>query len=85
MLDANEPPIRTKNPARKKHVIGEGVNLHFLSEVILGDATVFIYLPSNVKEYATLSAGAHVDHGVEVETTENHVNRAVDRGCCVST
>jgi hypothetical protein len=38
----------------------------------------------NVKEHATLSAGASVDRGVEVETTENHVNRAADRGCCVS-
>jgi len=39
----------------------------------------------NVKEHATLSAGAGVDHGVEVETTGGHVNRADDRGCCVST
>ena len=38
----------------------------------------------NVKEHATLSAGASVDHGVEVETTGNHVNRTADRGCCVS-
>ena len=38
----------------------------------------------NVKEHATLSAGASVDHGVEVESTEEHVNRAADRGCCVS-
>ena len=47
---------------------------------------VFIVEPmQNVKEHATLSAGASVDHGVEVGTTENHVNRAADRGCCVST
>ena len=39
----------------------------------------------NVKEHATLSAGASVDHGVEVGITERHVNRATDRGCCVST
>ena len=39
---------------------------------------------SNVKEHAPLSAGARVDHGVDVETTEDHVNRAADRGCCVS-
>ena len=39
---------------------------------------------ANVKEHATLSAGASVDHGVEVETTKDHVNRAADRGCCVS-
>jgi hypothetical protein len=39
----------------------------------------------NAKEHATLSAGAHVDHGVEVGTREKHVNRAADRGCCVST
>jgi hypothetical protein len=39
----------------------------------------------NVKEHATLSARASVDHGVEVKTTEEHVNRAADRGCCVST
>ena len=39
---------------------------------------------SNVKEHATLSAGAHVDHGVDVGITVEHVNRAADRGCCVS-
>jgi hypothetical protein len=39
----------------------------------------------NVKEHATLSAGAHVDHGVEVKSTEDHINKAADRGCCVST
>ena len=38
----------------------------------------------NVKEHAPLSAGASVDHGVEGETREDHVNRAADRGCCVS-
>ena len=38
----------------------------------------------NAKEHSPLSAGAGVDHGVEVETTEDHVNRAADRGCCVS-
>jgi hypothetical protein len=36
---------------------------------------------ANVKEHATLSAGASVDHGVEVGTTQEHVNRAADRGC----
>ena len=45
--------------------------------------TVFIYLP-NVKEHAPLSAGASVDHRVEVKTTGEHENRAADRGCCVS-
>lgn len=40
---------------------------------------------ANVKEHATLSARARVDHGVDVENTEDHVNRAADRGCCVST
>jgi hypothetical protein len=39
----------------------------------------------NVKEHATLSAGASVDHGVEVGITVEHENRAADRGCCVST
>jgi hypothetical protein len=39
---------------------------------------------ANVKEHAPLSAGANVDHGVEVETTGEHENRAADRGCCVS-
>jgi hypothetical protein len=38
----------------------------------------------NVKEHAPLSAAASVDYGVGVETTENHENRAADRGCCVS-
>ena len=37
----------------------------------------------NVKEHATLSAGAHFDHGVEVETTDDHANRAAD-GVAVS-
>jgi hypothetical protein len=36
---------------------------------------------ANVKEHATLSARASVDHGVEVETTGEHVNRAADRRC----
>ena len=40
---------------------------------------------ANVKEHATLSAGASVDHGVEVGVTGEHVNRAADRGCRVST
>jgi hypothetical protein len=43
-----------------------------------------MFLP-NAKEHAPLSAGASVDHGVEVEATGEHENRAADRGCCVST
>jgi len=39
---------------------------------------------TNVKEHATLSAGASVDHGVDVKTTGEHVNRAADRGCCAA-
>ena len=39
----------------------------------------------NVKEHAPLSARASVYHGVGVESTGEHVNRAADRGCCVST
>jgi hypothetical protein len=35
----------------------------------------------NVKEHATLSARASVDHGIEVKTTGEHVNRTDDRGC----
>ena len=35
----------------------------------------------NVKEHATLSAGASVDHGVDVEVTKGHVNSEADRGC----
>ncbi len=35
----------------------------------------------NVKEHATLAAGASVDHGVEVKTKGEHINRAADRGC----
>jgi hypothetical protein len=37
------------------------------------------YLP-NVKEHATLSAGARLDHGVEVQTTESHRNRVAGGG-----
>ena len=48
-------------------------------------AVLAAILPPNVKEHATLSAGASVDHGVEVETKGEHENRAADRGCCVST
>jgi hypothetical protein len=36
---------------------------------------------ANVKEHATLSARARVDHGVEVECRKGHENRAADRGC----
>jgi hypothetical protein len=36
---------------------------------------------ANVKEHATLSAGARVDHGVDVEATKEDVNWAADRGC----
>ena len=32
-----------------------------------------------------MEAGASVAQGVNVETTEEHENRAADRGCCVST
>jgi hypothetical protein len=35
----------------------------------------------NVKAHATLSARAHVDHGVGVEVTKEHVNSVADRGC----
>jgi hypothetical protein len=44
---------------------------HNVGEIIL----------ENVKEHATLSARARVDHGVEVKTIGEHVNRAADRGC----
>jgi hypothetical protein len=48
------------------------------------DGEFHVIILPNVKEHATLSARASVDHGVEVEITEEHVNRAADRGCCVS-
>ncbi len=48
------------------------------------DSLNSFFLP-NVKEHAPLSAGACVCYGVEVQTTEQHVNRAADRSCCVST
>jgi hypothetical protein len=35
----------------------------------------------NAKEHATLSAGASVERGVGVEATQEHENRAADRGC----
>ena len=41
-------------------------------------------LEQNVKEHATLSAGASVERGVEVKTTEEHENMAADGGCCAS-
>jgi len=49
------------------------------------DITKFFISLDNVKEHAPLSARASVDHGVKVETTQEHLNRAADRGCCVST
>jgi len=39
------------------------------------------FILENVKEHAPLSAGARVERGLEVDTTEDHVNRAADRGC----
>lgn len=39
---------------------------------------------ANDQEHAPLSAGAGLDHGGEVETTEEHVNKATDMGCGVS-
>jgi hypothetical protein len=35
----------------------------------------------NVKAHAPLPAAAHVDHGVGVEITQNHRNRAAGSGC----
>jgi hypothetical protein len=58
-------------------------NEYRFSSALLGSRggdDLFIFL-SNVKEHATLSAGASVDHGVEVKTTKDHDNRAADRGC----
>ena len=63
-----------------KLIVVSAMNLREQIEVC-GDSLHFL---QNVKEHATLSAGASVDHGVEVEATEDHVNRAADRGCCVS-
>ena len=42
------------------------------------------FILANAKEHAPLSASANVDYGVEVITTEDHENRAADRGCRVS-
>ena len=36
---------------------------------------------AHVKEHATVSARARVDHGVEVKTRKGHINRVADRGC----
>jgi hypothetical protein len=41
-------------------------------------------LLANVKEHAPLSARAGVDRADGVVTTDKHVNKAADRGCCVS-
>jgi hypothetical protein len=51
--------------------------LSHVEDMVLNSST-------NVKEHATLSAGASVDYGVCVGVTGEHVNRAADRGCCVS-
>jgi hypothetical protein len=39
------------------------------------------FYQANVKEHATLSAGARADHGVDVEVRKRHENRAADRVC----
>jgi hypothetical protein len=62
----------------KKRTIPSGMIRKRGSMMFMCDS--YIFLP-NVKEHATLSAGARVDHGVEFETTEDHVNKAADRGC----
>ena len=43
-----------------------------------------LHFLQNAKEHATLSVGASVERGVRVVATEDHENRAADRGCCVS-
>jgi hypothetical protein len=42
---------------------------------------VYLHISPNVKEHAPLSAGASVERGVDVETTQEHENKAADRGC----
>jgi hypothetical protein len=54
-------------------------------EIRVTSVFIVVLLLPNVKEHATLSARARVNHGVEVKTTGDHVNRSADRGCCVST
>jgi len=44
-------------------------------------AILDIIFIANVKEHAPLSAGASVDHGVEVVITREHRNRTACRGC----
>ena len=53
--------------------------------IVLGSAAFKADFLQSVKDYATLSAAAHFDHGVCVLITEDHGNRAADRGYCVST
>ena len=58
-----------------------------ISTKVVGLSEIFsiglVYL-ANVKEHATLSAGASVDHRMEVVITGYHRNRAAGSGCCVS-
>lgn len=52
-----------------------------LKRILKGSAFIITERPSdslaNVKEHATLSVGASVDHGVEVETTGEHEKKGV--------
>ena len=49
--------------------------------VPISDVAEVIESLANVQAMATLSAGAHVDHGVRVIVTGNHRNRAAGSGC----
>jgi hypothetical protein len=64
------------------------VALCLLTDIVDSQLGHFISVKNswpNIKEHATLSAVASVDDGVGSGTTENHVEWAADRGCCVPT
>jgi hypothetical protein len=81
----NTAPPKAKKNVQNITLPGE----RFASESIVSSdlSTIEIssYFSPNVKEHATPGARANVDHGVRVGNTDEHVNRAPDRGCCVST
>jgi hypothetical protein len=77
-------PIKTKHDTNFDR--GERVALGDIVGAIVSEIGVFKATLSQIvllcrTSKSTPPAGASFDHGVEVETTENHVNRAADGGC----
>jgi hypothetical protein len=80
----NSQITRTPGNTDADITMAANINSRRLVCFMVATGSMVLNSSTNVKEHATLSAGASVDHGVDVETRKEHVNRAADRGCCVS-